>query len=187
MSIVRNRAGVLSIPALITAYLVFVSLDLYTTWLASPNLSLEGNKLIQLFDLDWPIIISGAYTFSISISILFIYANKHLTKHYFNSSSHKIVLKDVIFTRKNAILFLIFIIFFSHLLISVFVTINNILSYIYLHKIENHLTSLSIKYLEFKALFSPNFYLYSYSILCCFSIIASYLLIRKTITKKPLI
>jgi len=184
MSIVKNKAGVKTTPAFITSYLIFISLDLFTTWLASPNLYLEGNKLVRSFDLSWPVIIIGTYTFGISISILFAYASNNLLKDCFNSSIRKIALKDLIFTKKYVIPFLIFTIFFSHLFISIFLTINNIFSYIYIQNIENHLTPLSIKYLKFKSLFNPNFYFYSYTLFCCFAIIISYIKVKNTITRQ---
>jgi hypothetical protein len=61
MMLVKNsKAGVNKTPALLIIYFLLIALDLYTTWLASPDLRLEGNIFIRYLSLKWPHIILSA-------------------------------------------------------------------------------------------------------------------------------
>jgi len=128
------KAGAKQAPAfLIVIYFLVITLDLYTTYLASPDLKIEDNFIIKKLNLNWPEIIFMAGLFAIILSIClllaFYYLNRYYSNHNYKKNKQielKIVLCIIILTT-----------FYSHLSYSFFIVVNNYFTYIYLYKIEN--------------------------------------------------
>jgi len=139
------KAGAKQAPAfLIAIYFLLIILDLYTTYLASPDLKLEDNFIIKELNLNWPEIIFLAGLFTIILVICFLWALYYLNKFYidynYKKNKHiewKIVLCIIILTT-----------FYSHLLYSFFIVVNNYLSYVFLYKIENIFSKIADLYIN---------------------------------------
>jgi hypothetical protein len=69
-----NTLGKISTFIIILLYIVLVALDLYTTYLSTPNLVFEANPVIVCFDLNWQQIILVASFFTVLMSVAFVYA-----------------------------------------------------------------------------------------------------------------
>jgi hypothetical protein len=147
----RIKAGARVAPALlIIIYYLFVALDMYTTYLASPDLKYEGNWIVRHFDLNWGQIIFFAISGALLLSSIFLialnYIHIYFEEHNLNSG-HSILYE--IFNKIKLILsFLLIGYFYKHLFYSIFVTINNYLSYIYLYRLENSLSKISTWYIN---------------------------------------
>jgi hypothetical protein len=101
-------------------YLILVAGDVLTTFLASPNLKFENNFIITKFNLSWSQIIAGAYIGSNILFFLFLYF------------SHRLKYARSLFEKR--ILQIMISIFVYHFCFSFFITINNLLSLIYLQQ-----------------------------------------------------
>jgi len=144
---------------LIPLYFLFVCTDLYTTWLASPDFKYESNYLIKYFKPGWGEVILFASLWTIILSIMFVVFSKRIV---FILSSHKdINIEKNELIKKILPGFLITGIFFSHLFTSVFVTINNLLNYIYLYKKDSLFTNAAIMYVKLQTLFYPYYYIFT--------------------------
>jgi len=77
-------------------FLIFVCVDIWTTYLASPDLKLEGNLVIQYFNLGWRgLILYNIVIFAIII-ILFYFSVQYIS-NYLKSKQSKTILKTIIF------------------------------------------------------------------------------------------
>jgi hypothetical protein len=124
---------------LIGLYVLLVGLDLYTTYLATPNLQLEANYIIKLLNLNWPSIIIGAICFVAALSIAFVISTEKI----------RLLEKGNFESFQNKIAWIIIGVFFSHLLYSGIVSVNNFLSYFYLTKYSGIIGHASIQYINF--------------------------------------
>jgi hypothetical protein len=160
------KAGARVAPALIIAlYILFVVLDLYTTYMASPDLKKEGNIIIQYFKLNWNQIFISVAVITIILISSFIIATNFIN-NYFRVNIIKVntLLTEIIFLNKKMLIsFFILGIFYSHLFCSIFLTINNYLSYIYLFDVKSSLREISILYLTIETKYNPYFFYYAYS------------------------
>jgi hypothetical protein len=160
------KAGARVAPALIIAlYILFVVLDLYTTYMASPDLKKEGNIIIQYFKLNWNQIFISVAVITIILISSFIIATNFIN-NYFRVNIIKVntLLTEIIFLNKKMLIsFFILGIFYSHLFCSIFLTINNYFSYIYLFDVKSSLREISILYLTIETKYNPYFFYYAYS------------------------
>jgi hypothetical protein len=147
----------------ISIYLVFVGLDIYTTWLGTPDLKYERNWIIRLFNLSFREIIPLAFLFAITLSYLSLHSANRIYRELkqIKSNGNSNTISFLKSDRKIVLNTIILIMFYSHLIISIFVTLNNYLNYIYLYKIENPFSPLAYSYVKFESFFNQNFYLYS--------------------------
>lgn len=107
---------------LVIVYPLLVALDIFTTYIGTPDLVFEDNWLIRVFDLGWISIIVGAGLFVITIIGLLIWFNSRLN----------ITFEQPLSSASRWGLALLMGVFFGHLIISLFVVINNFLAYFFL-------------------------------------------------------
>jgi hypothetical protein len=158
------KAGAKIAPALIIIlYYLFVTLDIYTTFLVTPDLKYEVNWFIRIFNLNWSKIIICATIVTILLSLLFL-ITLSITHKYFNFNINKndhFLLKEIIHKKELSLSFLLFGCFYSHLFGSGFVTINNILNFIYLHRSASPLNSIATGYVKIETFFQSYYYIYT--------------------------
>lgn len=144
------KAGAKIAPAfIIIVYYIFVSLDLYTTFIASPDLRYEGNWFIRYFNLNWSQIIIKDSLIVILITLGLLIAMNYINIYYQKKLKYDhFFIVEVLYKRKLLISFIILCCFYAHLFYSVFVTFSNYLSYIYLHKTNNLLSNISTYYID---------------------------------------
>ncbi|MBN2769759.1 MAG: hypothetical protein JXR90_03585, partial [Spirochaetes bacterium] len=113
----KLKAGANTAPAfVILLYFLFVALDLFTTYLASPDLKFEGNILINYFNLNWDQIILLAAFFTILLASLFTLASKYAHKFFRGSSiNNKFSYAVIIRNKKILLSYFAFSCFYSHL------------------------------------------------------------------------
>jgi hypothetical protein len=167
------KAGAKNAPAFILIlYILFVSLDIYTTYLASPDLTKERNLIIRYFKLNWSQIIFSVSIISLVLTSLYIIATDYLHNFFRNNNSKDFHITITLFHNKKMILsFIIFNCFYAHLSCSIFLTINNYLSYIYLIEVKNIFSDIAIAYLTFGAKLRPFYFPIAYSIFVFISFI----------------
>jgi hypothetical protein len=131
----KIKAGVQLAPAyLIFFYYLVAILDMYSTFLVTPDFKHEVNWFVLYLDLNWleniilysTIVVVNSLCFAYSINYIYSISKK-FGKHESKSGFHYPIYKDI-----KAIISYIFIgCFYSHLItISLFI-INNILNYFY--------------------------------------------------------
>lgn len=163
MKIIRHiKAGVKVTPALsILLYYLFILLDIYTTYLATPDLKYESNWMVRNFNLGWGQILLKDFIIVIFMTLALLLALNYIHK-YFQSciKSNKNVLILVLHNYKLLLCLIVFGTFYSHLFYSVFITINNYLGYIYIYRIGSVLSKISTFYINKTMLEHPFFHLY---------------------------
>lgn len=144
------KAGSRLVPvSLILVYILFVSLDLFTTYLASPDLKYEGNWIVRYFNLGWTQILILVPVNSL-LEILLLYLGLSFTHYYYlnNRAGSGSGLIRRIFKNKKLVFSLIAIgYFYNHLFFSVYITFSNYLSHLYINKIENIFSGISDYYI----------------------------------------
>lgn len=157
-------AGAKRAPAfIIILYYLFVALDMCTTYLASPDLKYEVNWIVLYFNLNWTQIIILASVNSIITGSLFLISLNYVHRFFQdNSIKHYNTLKTKIIQKSKIIVSIILLcIFYSHLFVSVFVTINNYLNFIYLFRKENPIITIATCYVKIETFFFPHYYIYT--------------------------
>ena len=161
---VNNKVGVLVTPAFsIMLYFIFVTLDIYTTFLVTPDLKFESNLIIQFFSLSWSQIIILALIMVILISTFFFFSMNFIHSYYvtksdeLQSSFHKDVLPKKIFL----VSFIIMVIFYAHFISSIFVSINNYLNFIYLYRKESSLFQIATSLVKMETILHEHYFLYT--------------------------
>ena len=174
-----NTSGKISTYSLIVFYIFLVALDIYTTYLVTPNLMLEANPVIVHFDLNWLQIILLAAVFTGLMSISYVYAIEYVHKHFHSifSGDSRSSMSQTIRNKKMLISFFIMGSFFTHLTCSVFVVINNYFGYLFLFGIRNFLHSTAVTYITVKSLLQSLFFLSIYSFLILFSFLCAFVII----------
>jgi hypothetical protein len=175
MKIFHNlKAGAKYAPALlIITYYFLIFLDLLTTYLASPNLMLEGNWVIRYFKLGWvdiiilSIVSATIITFGLLLSLNYI-NSFYEQKSDFINNYHSEIFAD----RRLVMSLVVLVCFYSHFTYSIFLVINNYLSYLYLHRIDNSLSRLANTYISNYIL--GHFHFYEW-ILALFVLFGSYI------------
>ena len=151
----------------IVLFVIFVGMDTYTTYLATPDLKLESNPVYQYFKWDWV----GHLLYILSVVIitilLVLISNKYILR-YLRNKKHNIPTKKFLF-----VIFFLLLTYCYHNLIATFeCSINNYLGYIYLHSIfESGFQKLAISYVEFylniDETFGKNTFMYAVTIIEC--------------------
>jgi hypothetical protein len=176
------KVGAKNAPAFIlVVYYALIGFDIFTTYLASPDLGFEVNWVIQVFNMSWKQIILSSYLFAAMISILYLTSLGRLITQFKNIpyNKQKSTVRLVIMDKKLCLNYLVFVIFFTHFLGSIFVIINNLLNYFYLRKIGGLLYFIAFKYVSFETVFYPYYYIYTQSIVLLIAIIYSVVKINK--------
>lgn len=145
------KIGVRNTPIfLILGYYLMVGLDLVTTYIATPDLYFEDNFIIRTFNLRWGSIIFLSLLGATILVLLLLYCTNKLVRFYLENNR----------VANGKSIYLIGIVaFITHLTYSFFVSINNILSHIYLTGTKGSLGQFANTYIELvKA--TNNFYLF---------------------------
>lgn len=146
---------------LIPIYYLLVGLDIYTTYLATPNLKYEANLIIRFFCMTWAQIIIFAFIGTTFLSTFFIVSRSFIVSFYQKSTFNNSIWQDV-FREKGGFLGIFFIgCFYSHFFTSIFVIFNNYLNYLYLYRIDNFLKEFAFSYVKLESAFYPFYYLYT--------------------------
>jgi hypothetical protein len=156
---------------------VLVALDLYTTYLSTPNLVFEANPIIIRFDLNWLQIILVAAFFTVLMSVAFVYALEYIRTQFQTNSSNRVVKVPDLRNKKMLLSFFIIGSFFTHLTCTVFVVINNYFGYLFLFGIRNSWHSTAVTYITVKTLLQSLFFFSIYSSLVQFSFLCAFVII----------
>jgi len=144
-------AGARLVPiSLILVYLFLVSMDLYTTYLASPDLKYEWNWIVRYFNMGWTQILILVPVNSL-IEIVLLYLGLSYTHSYYQKNktvSDSGLLLRIFKNRKLVISLFVVGYFYNHLFYSIFLIINNYLSHLYINKIGNIFSVLSDSYIS---------------------------------------
>ena len=108
---------------IVAFYIVFVALDLITTYLATPNLQFESNSVIKHFNLGWISIVMLAVV-GVSLMCLMLLCARLYFVGFFLESQGSLCLNTVSF--KFILSFLLLVGFYFHFLYSIFLVFNNI-------------------------------------------------------------
>lgn len=147
-----------------------IAIDIYLTWLASPDLKYEANILINILNLGWLEIIVLSATYALVIIVLALKANNY----FYQRSKHS---KGFQF---YANLFYVMV-FYSQVFSSVFCILNNLLGYVYLFNTSyDVLNQLAISYVSFYQKIISWYLIAAYTCLIVIGIIVSIIRIRKT-------
>jgi hypothetical protein len=187
MKVIQNRsnkAGAFFAPAiLVLIYFLFVSSDIFTTYLVTPNLKFESNLIIKMFKLSWVEIIIFAFIFTTVNSILFLTSQsifyKFLTTNKFNKGEKFFSKKN----RKICIFYFFQSCFYSHLFISVFVSINNFINYIFLYKENSFLYKFSFSFVKIESFFHPHFYIYTQVLLIIIGLVFTAVRVKNIVSR----
>ncbi|MFA6946375.1 MAG: hypothetical protein WC220_10795 [Pedobacter sp.] len=157
------KAGVKDTPALlIFSYLLFVGLDLYTTYLASPDLGYEDNWIIRYFQFSFIETIILAIIFALLLSLGFVIAMNYIKKipGIINIKVRYPVIYTIFQSKWLFLSFFVVVSFYSHFFYSAFVSCNNYLHYIYIFKIENVFEGISSWYINKVIISFPFFFIF---------------------------
>jgi hypothetical protein len=181
----------------ILVYLFLVSMDLYTTYLASPDLKYEWNWIVRYFHLGWIQILILVPINSL-MEIVLLYLGLSYTHSYYQKNrtvSDSRLLLRIFKNRKLVISLFLVGYFYNHLFYSIFLIINNYLSHLYINKIENIFSVLSDYYIRLEIqcgkYFLPMTYIISITITTIFMIFmvkrigrSSHSIVKQTTTTK---
>jgi hypothetical protein len=147
------KSGSRLVPiSLILVYFLFVSTDLFTTYLASPDLKYEGNWIVRYFNLGWTQILILVPVNSL-LEIVLLYVGISYTHSYYqqNRTSSGSGFFRRIFKNKKLV-FSLFVVgyFYNHLFFSIYITLSNYLSHLYINNIENIFSGISDHYIGFE-------------------------------------
>ena len=156
------KAGASVAPALtICLYYLFVTLDLLTTFLASPDLRYEDNWFIKHFNLNWSQIVLISSIIVLCTTLGLIMALYFLNTFYeFNTKPNHSSHIQILSNWKVVISIIVMCIFYNHFLYSGFVVINNYLHYIYLYSIKGPLFKLATWYINNVVMIYKNIFVY---------------------------
>ena len=151
----RIKAGARVAPALlIILYYLFIILDIYTTYLATPDLKYEGNWIVRFFNLNWSQFIIFYSLIGLFVTLGLLIALNYLHKYYQeNIKDSETFILEAFHNKKILISFIMLGCFYSHIINLVHITINNYLSFIYLFRIENALSKISTFYIYHQSFF----------------------------------
>lgn len=142
-------------------YYAFILLDLYTTWITSPDLALEWNFLVRTFQLGWVgvyiIAFGGAFFLSLGYIISIYYINNKID---WDQYRHSPFYQKIIQTKELLIPYLFLGYFYKHISYSVFVILNNFLAFIYLSKSVVFFKDIAQDYVKFQSVFNSYYFLF---------------------------
>lgn len=183
MQIIKQiKAGVHVAPALpIIIYFLFVGLDMATTYLASPDLKYEYNWIVRHFGLNWVQIILYGSCHALLTVFLFLLALNYI--HSFYKEGTIIVRNRIaVYLVHNRLLSISLVLvgyFYNNLFYSVYVTLNNYLSHLYINKEENLFSRISDSYINFEIMCGKYFFPITYVISISVAVIYTIFLVRK--------
>jgi hypothetical protein len=143
-------------PILIFIYLFFIAADIITTYLASPDLKFEFNRIVRYFHLNFTQIIILA-AINATIVLTYLFSGRGYIDYYLKekNSPDKSLVYKLTHNWRLLLSIILVAIFFSHLINSFYVTINNYLGHIYLNKPESTLKGIADSYAGFAIWFVP--------------------------------
>lgn len=146
----KNKSSIRFVPLFfVFTYPILVALDVYTTYLASPDLKYEQNPIVNFLSLGWTGIILLSFGLVMSIIFFVILANKFLI-------SSIILRKKTNLNFRLCAIIAVYIIFFGHYIGSIYAFFNNTMAHIYLNGNDGVLLySLSHRHIEFTKLLVP--------------------------------
>jgi|GEM_PF-1379710 len=137
-------------------YVMFTGTDLYTTYLATPDLKMEGNPIILYFGWKWQGLLLWAFSMLVMTISFAVLSNKYILK-YFENKKQNITTNKLLFF----IFFLLLVYCYHNLIASFEATIHNYLGYRYLFSnSEGILQKIAINYAEFYIKFDKKFGIY---------------------------
>jgi hypothetical protein len=152
---IKLRTGAKAAPVLIVfLYNLFFILDLFTTYLASPDMRYEGNWIVRHFNLNW-----SQFIFFYSFTVLIItsgifFAFYFLHKYYQeNIRCRGSLFSEMVHNKKLLLSLIILGCFYSHVINLALIIINNIMCYIYLFQAETILSRFAISYVSSQKLY----------------------------------
>jgi hypothetical protein len=181
-------------PYLIILYFFFVGLDIYTTYLASPNpigpdLRFESNWIIKYFQLTWFQVILFASISVLLLSSLFCISLFRLNDLIKSDKINYKLLFELEKSQKKYFLMYLFVLscFYTHLIFSIIISVNNYLCFLYLHRIENAFKHISIWYVNLISNHQPYFHLFCFLIAILLSMFLIFYTIKMIRNKQILI
>jgi hypothetical protein len=151
------KTGMSLIPVwLIILYLMFIAADIITTYMASPDLKYEFNRIVRYFNLNFTgIIILAAINAAWIITYLF--TGRGYVESYFDARNEdgKSLLYRLVHNWRLLLSFAGITIFYAHLFNSFYVTFNNYLGHIYLNRPDSSIKEIADKYILFTIYFEP--------------------------------
>jgi hypothetical protein len=145
------KTGMSLIPVyLIILYLLFIATDIITTYMASPDLKHEFNRVVRYFNLNFTGIIVMCSINAAGV-LTYLFTGRGYVEHYLEEKNVEgRSLSYRIFHNWRLLLSLALLtIFYSHLFSSFYATINNYLGHIYLNKPESLLKGIADSYIGF--------------------------------------
>ena len=157
--LIQFKAGAKVTPALILIiYYLLIGLDIYTTYLASPDLKYENNWIVRYLKLGWGGLLTKDVIIILFMTTVVVIAYGYLRLNSQNiKSQNKSFLTLVVRNKKYLLSYIVLGTFYSHILFSAFIIINNYLGYIFLYCNENVLFNLSDYYIRIITTGHPNF------------------------------
>jgi hypothetical protein len=133
-------------------YISFGILDLYTTFLASPDLSYEANPVVRYFKWSWQELTIWYVSNVVIMIVITKLSDSYIVAYLKKQKSKRILLYISVF---------IIVCFFGNIIQLIYAPINNYLGYLYLQsKEDNIFFSLASLYVTFQCKFHYLIYYY---------------------------
>jgi hypothetical protein len=160
----KMEAGVRIAPSfIIVLYIMFVALDIYTTWLGIPDLKYEGNIIIKWFHLWWPQIIILSIIAVVAISTGYVLASRYIKICFYSIETGNCSLAVTMVHDYRLLASAIALCcFYSHLFYSVFITCSNYLSYLWTFRIMSPFSGIADFYAYMIIRKIPHYFTWSY-------------------------
>ena len=165
-----------------TLYLVINYLDLYLTWLVTPDLKFEVNWMILLFGFGWKFMLWREIITNVFLLTGLIISVSVFQQHYqHNPGSGKSVIKEICGNFRLFLCAFIKVSVYIDLFYSIFLIVpSNYLQYLYVYKIHNFWTGLSDLYVNKIILQHIWFTRLMYPVFAAGGILYTIYIIRKT-------
>ena len=143
-------------PILIFFYLFFIATDIITTYMASPDLKYEFNRIVRYFHLNFTQIIILA-AINASLVLTYLFTGRGYIDYYLKEKNiaDKSLFYKLTHNWRLLLSIILVAIFFSHLINSFYVTLNNYLGHIYLNEPESTMKGIADSYAAFTIWFGP--------------------------------
>lgn len=151
----RIKAGAKVAPAfLIVLYYLLFLLDLFTSYLATPDMRYEGNLIVRFFHFNWSQFFLFYLLVVLIVTVALLVALSHIHLNFQKSPNFRKKLIFELFHNKKLFICLIVLgIFYSHIINLGHIIINNYLCYIYLFSKVNIFSRTSSYYITNQSLF----------------------------------
>lgn len=130
---IEYKTGIIIIPVYkILLLLFFISVDIYTTFLGTPDLKLEANPIITYFGKNWTVLFIFNSISFLFHSLTFIIGFNYLRK---KKTNFRFILTNSIslIHCKTLIAIIVCIYFYYYIIFSFLISINNFLIHLWLH------------------------------------------------------